>query len=752
MKILHLPPRPCFVLFCSFLFFCILNFDSLYGQPTAVFRVHFEKDQNTIPATAHRHIVAQTNHIGAPEKYRVQLIGHADQTGSMSYNQKLSEQRAESVAEVLIDLGFQAAQMNREGLSFLKPLERAVTEDALARNRRVDVIIELAEGNVSSDYFIIPSQEATELTYERSGTKLHIPAHAFVNADGEAVNGAVILQYREFRDAADFIVSKLPMQLDYQGKSGYFNSSGMLEVKAYDPNGQKLFLKTGKEVGMEFVQTEVQQRTQLWRFDEATGQWFNEDEQTNFANDSIASLPVDTTWRRLGSLALQWPETNRHWDYAPIDTFKQLQAAYDLLPEILNNLDTSKLQYIAQLDFQEFGKRYNNGFSGNNYAGPHYIGRIPFRKAYRDKKYYNIKLRSRWSKRGSAYYQIEDLSGENIELKAFEGLYWKVRPRHLRKFRQQVRASKFSDIRVHRKPNSQRYFVLELKYKSRLLEIPAQLYHKKEGLIDYSLAHKKFRQYQRALKKRRQAFNRTQKEKAKAAEFLWPAIQLLLPKNLEEVDLSKVKAISEAVLGQDSIHHNWPTETLQKWYWTYAPDLPGYNFICLHGHRFKEIFIGRDQPNWQALLKNYQPDFYGTQTHYEEFQKAFRRKVVKMSLKQLSVFNLDVLKRFEEKEKILASFQNEKGKNVNFNNIQVVNHDLNGLLNFNKKSIYLDRAARNTILVYDKDGNIYYLPANGIKDLPLRGKASYTFQMKLLDQKLKGPDDFRKFLKESASG
>jgi outer membrane protein OmpA-like peptidoglycan-associated protein len=67
--------------------------------------------------------------------------GHTDNTGSMDFNQKLSEQRANSVRQYLVEQGISAQRISAQGLGQSQP--RAPNDSAANRqlNRRVELVI-----------------------------------------------------------------------------------------------------------------------------------------------------------------------------------------------------------------------------------------------------------------------------------------------------------------------------------------------------------------------------------------------------------------------------------------------------------------------------------------------------------------------------------------------------------------------------------------------------------------------------------
>ncbi|WP_010185022.1 OmpA family protein [Sphingomonas sp. PAMC 26605] len=71
----------------------------------------------------------------------VDIYGHTDATGSDAYNQRLSEQRATSVAAYLAARGVNAARLGTMGFGKTQPIAANDTPDGQAANRRVEIKI-----------------------------------------------------------------------------------------------------------------------------------------------------------------------------------------------------------------------------------------------------------------------------------------------------------------------------------------------------------------------------------------------------------------------------------------------------------------------------------------------------------------------------------------------------------------------------------------------------------------------------------
>lgn len=72
---------------------------------------------------------------------KLKVNGYTDNTGSTSYNDQLSLERAQSVSKALIAGGTQAANMSIRGLGAQHPVADNNTPEGRAENRRVTLIV-----------------------------------------------------------------------------------------------------------------------------------------------------------------------------------------------------------------------------------------------------------------------------------------------------------------------------------------------------------------------------------------------------------------------------------------------------------------------------------------------------------------------------------------------------------------------------------------------------------------------------------
>lgn len=72
---------------------------------------------------------------------RIRIEGHTDNVGGEDYNMKLSQARAQSVYDFLVEQGVDGNRMVTEGFGFANPVASNDTSEGRQQNRRVDLVI-----------------------------------------------------------------------------------------------------------------------------------------------------------------------------------------------------------------------------------------------------------------------------------------------------------------------------------------------------------------------------------------------------------------------------------------------------------------------------------------------------------------------------------------------------------------------------------------------------------------------------------
>jgi len=103
--------------------------------------VTFDFDKATLRADARAVLDEAARTLSARPTVRVSVEGHTDDKGSDAYNARLSERRAQAVADYLAKAGIASARLESHGFGESRPVADNTTEDGRARNRRVELRI-----------------------------------------------------------------------------------------------------------------------------------------------------------------------------------------------------------------------------------------------------------------------------------------------------------------------------------------------------------------------------------------------------------------------------------------------------------------------------------------------------------------------------------------------------------------------------------------------------------------------------------
>lgn len=104
--------------------------DILFATDSADLRGDLRADLVTIAGSLQRY----------PDSVVV-VTGHTDSTGTASYNQRLSERRADAVAGVLVTAGVSPRRVQARGAGQTRPVASNDTAVGRAQNRRVEITI-----------------------------------------------------------------------------------------------------------------------------------------------------------------------------------------------------------------------------------------------------------------------------------------------------------------------------------------------------------------------------------------------------------------------------------------------------------------------------------------------------------------------------------------------------------------------------------------------------------------------------------
>jgi len=108
----------------------------------ALYGVNFDTNKAVLRPDSDEQLKQMAAALGATPALKVFIIGHTDNQGDFEANMKLSQRRAEAVAEALAArYGIAAGRMTARGVANMAPVAPNKDEAGRARNRRVELVL-----------------------------------------------------------------------------------------------------------------------------------------------------------------------------------------------------------------------------------------------------------------------------------------------------------------------------------------------------------------------------------------------------------------------------------------------------------------------------------------------------------------------------------------------------------------------------------------------------------------------------------
>ena len=127
----------------------------------------------------------------------ITIYGHTDNTGSDAVNERLSNERAQSVATYLKNCGIASSRMTTEGKSYSMPVADNSTKEGRAQNRRVEIYITANKNAVPND---------PQSPFITSGVRIGTPAvttRGFTTEDMDVIAECIWKVASDFENTKD---------------------------------------------------------------------------------------------------------------------------------------------------------------------------------------------------------------------------------------------------------------------------------------------------------------------------------------------------------------------------------------------------------------------------------------------------------------------------------------------------------------------------------------------------------------------
>ncbi len=117
------------------------------GMVLTLGSVLFDLNKSTLKAGGEKNIQKLAQFMQIDSKRNVMIEGYTDSTGSVEYNDKLSEKRADAVREALVNDGISPQRIVTKGYGPKFPVSSNKTASGRQQNRRVEIVISDETGN-----------------------------------------------------------------------------------------------------------------------------------------------------------------------------------------------------------------------------------------------------------------------------------------------------------------------------------------------------------------------------------------------------------------------------------------------------------------------------------------------------------------------------------------------------------------------------------------------------------------------------
>lgn len=108
------------------------------GSRIVLRNIFFDFAKSSLRETSFPELNRLVDLMKAYPRMKIEIGGHTDNVGSHSYNKQLSEDRAKSVVNYLINNGINRDRLSYKGYAFDEPIDTNETDEGRQRNRRVE--------------------------------------------------------------------------------------------------------------------------------------------------------------------------------------------------------------------------------------------------------------------------------------------------------------------------------------------------------------------------------------------------------------------------------------------------------------------------------------------------------------------------------------------------------------------------------------------------------------------------------------
>ncbi len=574
------------------------------------------------------------------------------------------------------------------------------------QRKYVSVKPPIKDVEVQKIYAKVSTEKPAVISYPRSGTKISVPANAFVDAKGNEIKGNVSIDYREFRDAADFIASGIPMSFSSNDNMNFFKSAGMFEINA-SQNGQEVFLKPTAKVSVNFASTDNTSDYTFYEFKDSQNKWV----PIGQANLSRPMVQSRASW---------------DWEYYDYDGYPRLSDAaeyYLRKPMTINADDTCS--FDCRFDNNKY--YYNNREKTER---PYWKSDIQYDKEFPaiyagDAGYIRadnlIGINNVVEQKNKEIkFSLKSYSYLHPELSVFHGDDWiLIDPISMEEFTQTFAGEKkFSDMRIEQKNIDD--FIFYLKGDNGIVSLHAKPMKHWLGIVKQKLnGDTLMRDYSLLLSLRENRFKRKLK---------WQIV------NKYGYDVR--------IPGAWEKYHHSQTFLLMT---TKEKQISDQQWPAYVQEQVKKV------NEWAAHREERKAEKLRILNASEATQSNFIRT---LSLSGMGIFNCDQVQRVQNPVILRASYKNTNELLLAPTVTYIIDKSMNGVLayqnflssEYNTQRIVFGKNSKNTMIVFDAEGRLAIYYTEQFKQNNFSNNSSFTFEVNEIDSKMTSVADLRQIL------
>ncbi len=111
------------------------------GEIITLHNILFNTDESVLLPQSYNDLHKLIDLLNAHPTMKIELRGHTDNQGTMEHNRRLSEERAKSVMEYLVEHGIDRQRLSWKGFGKTRPIDTNETPEGRQHNRRVEYLI-----------------------------------------------------------------------------------------------------------------------------------------------------------------------------------------------------------------------------------------------------------------------------------------------------------------------------------------------------------------------------------------------------------------------------------------------------------------------------------------------------------------------------------------------------------------------------------------------------------------------------------